>query len=93
MDTCTQNQKTRRERQQEQLDQIAMVQEDLRTESPKVAEAIFLANYPDQTPSFFRRNYKYIVSLSPEQLAQVIGYPDPTGETATNNVMKEQVAA
>jgi len=89
---CTQNQLTRRERKQEQLDQIAEVQEDLHTESPKVAEAIFLANYPDQSPSFFRRNYKYIISLTPEQLAQVIGYPDPTGETATNNVMKEQVA-
>lgn len=89
---CTQNQKTRRERQREQLDQVAEVQEDLRTESPKVAEAIFLANYPNQSPSFFRRNYKYIVSLSPEQLAQVIGYPDPTGETATNNIMKAQVA-
>jgi len=90
MDTCTQNQKTRRGRQQEQLDQIAQVQEDLRTESPKVAEAIFLANYPNQTPSFFRRNYKYIVSLSPEQLAQVIGYPDPTGDNAVDNVLKGQ---
>jgi hypothetical protein len=89
---CTQNQKTRREQHQDSLDQLAGLQEDLRSESPKVAEAIFLANYPDQTPSFFRRNYKYIVSLDPNQLALVIGYPDPTGEQAVNNILKEVAA-
>lgn len=89
---CTQNQKTRREHHQDSIDRIAAIQDDLKSESPKVAEAIFLANYPGQTPSFFRRNYQYIVSLDPDQLALVIGYPDPTGEQAVNNVLKEVAA-
>lgn len=36
---------------------------------------------------------KYKKGLFDPELQRIINYSDPTGETATNNVMKEQVAA
>ena len=72
---------------QNQLALIADIQDECRDLEPKTARAILVANFPQKTDSFFKRNLKLVLALDPETFASVIGYPDPTGEEAVANVM------
>jgi len=91
MDTYTQNQERRREK-QAQLDEIAVLQQECSQVPPKVARQILMANYPQRPESFFKRNLRLILTLDPDQLIQILGHKDPTGETAVNNVLEGATA-
>lgn len=69
------------------INQIAEIQDECRAESPKTARAILRSYFPHKSDSFFKRNLQRILALSPDDLARVIGYPDPTGEKAVRNVL------
>ena len=45
-------------------------------------------HYPHCAREFLRRNLAHLLAIDPEQLIKVIGYPDPTGEHATNLAMR-----
>lgn len=77
---------------QHQLALIADIQDECRDLAPRTARAILVANFPQKTDSFFKRNLKLVLSLDPEAFANVIGYADPTGEKAIRNVMSEVAA-
>lgn len=69
------------------FDQIARAQEACRGERPSVARAILCAHFPHKTESFFKRNLQLVLTLTPEQVVKVVGYPDPTGERAVRHVL------
>jgi len=50
-------------------------------------ESLLAENYPHLTGSFINRHMGALIRMTPEQLVAAIGYPDPTGEQATTNVM------
>jgi len=75
------------------LEDIKDVQDDVRSQPNKYMAVQHMAeHYPHLSPNWIGKHLERLLSLDPEQLAQVIGYPDPTGETATNNVMKGAAA-
>lgn len=65
------------------LEDIAEFQEDaLRCPSKLDAVNHFAEHYDHLTPRFLSRHLETLMSLDPEQLVSLIGYPDPTGERA-----------
>lgn len=72
---------------QDQIDLIADIQTECLDVAPQTARLILRANFPQKTDSFFKRNLPLILSMDPEELVPMLGYPDPTGETAVRNVM------
>lgn len=72
------------------LTQIAQMQEECRGENPPTIQAVILSYYPSLSVNFVKRQMTRILALSPDDLARVIGYPDPTGEKAVRNVLTQQ---
>lgn len=65
------------------LEDVAEFQEDARRCPSKLdAVAHFAEHYDHLTPRFLSRHLETLMALDPEQLVSLIGYPDPTGETA-----------
>ena len=76
------------------LQDIRDVQDDVRAQPGRRAAVEHMAeHYPHLSPNWINKHLGRLLALDPWELARVIGYPDPTGETAVKNVMKEQVAA
>ncbi|HEY4598893.1 hypothetical protein [Corynebacterium sp.] len=71
---------------------ISEIQDECRDVSRKTAADILAANFPSKSRDFLNRNLAYILALSPDDLARLIGYPDPTGEKAVRNVMDAEAA-
>lgn len=72
--------------------QIADMQDECRAESPATARAIILATFPKLSMNFVKRNLQQILSLSPEDLVDLVGHPDPTAREAIRRVL-EQLAS
>lgn len=45
--------------------------------------------FPHKAREWFRRNLSALMALAPEELARFLDYADPTGDTATANVMRQ----
>lgn len=75
------------------LNQIAEIQTECRAESKRTALEILAANFPRKSKSWLARNMQFILTLSPDDLVRVIGYPDPTGEKAVRNVLAQHAEA
>lgn len=73
--------------------QITDMQDECRAESPATARAIILATFPKLSMNFVKRHLSQILSLSPEDLADIVGHPDPTAREAIRRVLARQNAA
>ncbi|RCS81823.1 hypothetical protein [Brachybacterium alimentarium] len=75
------------------LSQIAEMQDDCRAESPATARAIILATFPKLSMNFVKRNLQQILALSPDDLVEIVGHPDPTAREAIRRVLAQIDAA
>lgn len=71
------------------LQDVADLQSDVKAQRTKRAAVDHLAeHYPHLNRAFIVRNLAYLVSIDPEELIRVLGYPDPVGEQATTNALR-----
>lgn len=75
------------------LTQITEMQDECRAESPATARAIILANFPKLSMNFVKRHLPQLLSLSPEDLVDIVGHPDPTAREAIRRVLAQQKPA
>lgn len=73
--------------------QITEMQDECRAESPATARAIILAHFPKLSMNFVKRHLPQILSLSPEDLVDIVGHPDPTAREAIRRVLEQSNAA
>ena len=75
------------------LSKIAAVQDECRAESKAAAVEIMHSHYPYKSKQWIHRNFHMLMALSPDDLARVLQYQDPTGERAVRNVLAQQAEA
>lgn len=72
------------------LQDVADLQSDVKAQRTKRAAVDHLAeHYPHLNRAFLVRNLTRLVSIDPAQLVRFLGYPDPVGEEAVRNVLRE----
>lgn len=74
------------------LREIADIQDECREVSKKTAVDILVANFPHLSRAFIVRRFGHLMALSPDDLARVLQYQDPTGERAVRNIMDADAA-
>lgn len=76
------------------IEDVRDVQEDVRAQPNRKAAVMHMSShYSHLSPNWINKHLDRLLMLDPEALAQVIGYPDPTGEAAIRNIEREGVAA
>ena len=80
-------------REWESIDKIERLQDTIRFLPGKLAQVDHMHRaYPGLSWSFISKNLGTLLGMDAAQLVESIGYPDPTGEQATRNVMRTKAA-
>ena len=70
------------------IEDVRDLQDDARSQPDRRSAVMHLhEHYSHLSPNWINKHLDRLLSLDPEALVSVIGYPDPTGEEAVANVM------
>ena len=72
--------------------QHALLQEALEGLDKKSAVDHLHYLFPQNSKSFFNRNYLHILTLDPLGLSRILGHSDPTADTAIRNIERNAAA-
>lgn len=68
----------------------ALLQEALEGLDKKSAVDHLHNLFPQNSKSFFNRNYLHILTLDPLGLSRILGHSDPTADTAIRNIERQE---